>query len=119
MRSSTLLLTTALLFILCAMVISFLVEKQLDPNRGKDWFAIGFVSMNGDTPDFTMANHSPDTAFRYTIRSGGKTISEEAFTIKTGETRTMHPDTAALPKPYMLSVFPENNPKKSQSLTRK
>jgi hypothetical protein len=119
MKSSTLLLITALLFILCAVVISYLVEGQLDPNQRKDWFAVGFVTLLDNTPDFTITNHSPDTAFRYTIRSGGKTISEEAFTIGTGETRMMHPDNTVLPKPYTLSVFPENNPKKSESLTRK
>lgn len=119
MKSSFLILTASILFILCAMAISFRVERQLDPDLGKDWFAIGFVSPADAAPDFVMMNHSADTAFRYTIRSGGKTLSEETFTMGRGETRMIHPDNTALPKPYTLSVFPENDPKRSESLTRK
>ncbi len=119
MKSSTLILSTAFLFILCSSVISFLVDKQLDPNYKKDWFAIGFISLSGDTPDFILTNHSVDTAFRYEVQSKGKTLSEGTFTTEKGETRTIHPDNTALPKPYTISVFPENNPKRSESLTRK
>ncbi len=119
MKSSSLILITAILFIVSSVTIAAIVNRELDPNYKKDWFAIGFVSPNEDTSDFILANHSPDTAFRYTIQSKGVTLSEETFQAGTGETVTIHPDNTNLPKPYTISVFPENNPKKSESLTRK
>lgn len=119
MKSFNLIFITAIAFIVSSIAIAFIVNRSLDPNYQKDWFAIAFTSPAEDTPDFIIANHSADTTFHYTIQSGGKTLSDEHFLIDKGETLTIHPDNTDLPKPYTISVFPENNPKKSESLTRK
>lgn len=119
MKSSALILTTAILFIVCASILSFIVERDLDPNYEKDWFAIGFMTLSGDAPDFIIENHSQEESFRYTIRSGGQTLSDSSFTAKRGESLDIHPENESLPTPYTITVFPENDPKKSESLTRK
>ncbi len=112
-------MTTAIFFIICTAVISFTVEREIDPNFNKDWFEIGFVTPSSDTQDFILKNHSGDISFRYVLQSEGKIILEETVSVGNGEMLTVHPDTAGLQKPYTLSVFPENDPKKSESLTRK
>jgi len=119
MKSSTLILTTVLLFIICTSVLSFIVKRDLDPNYRKDWFAVGFITLEGDTPDFVIENHSSEELFRYTIQSGGKIFSDEAFTVQKGTSLDIHPENIRLSSPYTLSVFPEIDPKKSESLTRK
>lgn len=119
MKSSTLILTTVMLFILSAGAISFLVERELDPNYKKDWFAIGFISLEGDTPDFIIENHSSEESYRYTIRSGSEMLADTPFSVKKGEALEMHPENIDIEIPYMITVFPESDPKKSESLTRK
>ncbi|MGB5018357.1 MAG: hypothetical protein WBO66_01365, partial [Candidatus Moraniibacteriota bacterium] len=100
MKSSTLILITAFLFILSTMVISFIVDKQLDPNYQKNWFAIGFVSPSGDTPDFILENHSSEHSFRYTVTSGGKILTDQPIEASNGEAISIHPNNTDLPKPY-------------------
>lgn len=119
MKSSTLILSTMFLFLVSALTIAFIVNRELDPNDGKDWFAIGFIDPDSDSPDFMLANHSPDTAFHYTIQSKSMPISDDTFGAGKGETVTIHPDNTNLSKPYTISIFPENNHKKLESLTRK
>jgi hypothetical protein len=119
MKSSTLILITTLLFILSAGTISFLVERELDPNYEKDWFAIGFITLESDTPDFIIENHSSEESYRYTIQSKGEILVDTPFSVKKGETLEMHPENMDLETPYMITVFPESDPKRSESLTRK
>ena len=119
MKSSTLILTTATLFILSAGTISFLVERELDPNYKKDWFAIGFMTLESDAPGFIIENHSSEESYRYTIRSGGAILADTPFSVKKGETLEMHPENIDLETPYMITVAPESDPKRSESLTRK
>ena len=119
MKSSALILTTAILFIICTAVLSFIVRKDLDPNYEKDWFSIGFMTLQGDTPDFIIENHSSEESFHYDINSKGKTLSEGSFSVKKGESLDIHPENIRLKAPYTITVSPENDPKKSESLTRK
>jgi hypothetical protein len=121
MKSSTLILATAVLFGISTLVLSFIVNREIDPNYRKDWFAIAFVTPDSETPDFVIANHSPEQSFRYTIESRGKTLIDELITARTGETLTIHPGRTELEltEPYTVSVSPENDARKSQSLTRK
>lgn len=119
MKSSFLILTTALFFIVCTFILAFVVTRDLDPNHEKDWFAIGFMTLHGDTPDFVIENHSSEESFRYTIQSKGKILSEESLIVKKGESLDVHPENIRLPLPYTISVFPENDTKRTESLTRK
>jgi hypothetical protein len=119
MKSSALIITTAILFGISTLVLSFIVNRELDPNYHKDWFAIAFVTPDGNDPDFVIANHSPTQSFHYTLQSNGKILTDEPIIVKTGETLTIHPGRTELAKPYTISVSPENDARKSQSLTRK
>ena len=119
MKSFNLIFITAIAFIVSSIAIAFIVNRSLDPNYQKDWFAIGFVSPSGDTPDFILENHSSEHSFRYTVTSGGKILTDQPIEASNGEAISIHPNNTDLPKPYTISVFPENNPKKSESLTRK
>ncbi len=119
MKSSLLILSVTILFVVSSVSIAFIVNRNLDPNFQKNWFAIGFVSLSSDAPDFILENHTPEHAFRYSITSGGKTLTNEPIDVTAGQTVSVHPDNTDLPKPYTISVFPENDTKKSESLTRK
>ena len=119
MKSSFIITISAFLFILCGGILFFIVNRDLNPDYDKDWFAIGFIHPADDAPDFTLYNHSSNTAFHYTLKSSGKIITEDSFSLNKGESLDIHPNNTNLPKPYTLSVFPENDTKKIESLTRK
>lgn len=119
MKSPLLILMVVIIFMISSTTIAFIVQKELDPNYKKDWFTIGFITLSNDSADFILTNHSSTDTFRYTISSGGKIKIEDSFTVENGQTLSVHPDNTDFPKPYTVSVFPENDTKKSQSLTRK
>lgn len=116
-----LLFITLVLFALSTVFLFWQNERELDPNLGKDWWIIAFVSPpEQENLSFTLENHSVHSRFRYTITVQKAVLFEDILTVNKGETATLHPPlTAADNQRTVITVNPVDAPEKnSQKIYR-
>ena len=74
------------LFAGSALFLFWQNERELDPDRGKNWWTLSFaVPKNPESLDFTVENHSDNREFQYKIVADDETLAEATFDLKRGE----------------------------------
>ncbi|MGK2848850.1 MAG: hypothetical protein ACSLEX_02160 [Minisyncoccota bacterium] len=67
-------------------------SRELNPDTGKNWWIVAFVTPNDDTDiSFYIENHSPQKEFNYTILAHKKIVTQENISITPGATVIIHP----------------------------
>lgn len=98
MSQKHLILISLALFAAGAAFLFWQNERELDPDRGKDWWTLSFaIPSSPGSLAFTVENHSDQTDFRYEIIVDRQTLSEETFELKRGATTTIAPELGAHP----------------------
>lgn len=86
------------LFAASALFLFWQNERELDPDREKDWWTLSFaLPGNPASLDFTVENHSDNTRFRYSIIADDETLDEAAFEVRRGEKITFTPSALIQP----------------------
>lgn len=68
-------------------------ERELDPDRGQNWWTLSFASpQEQDNLSFVVENHSDNTHFDYTIIADKKILAEGSFAVEKGSSVTIRPD---------------------------
>ena len=79
-------------FAASALFLFWQNERELDPNRNKNWWTLAFAApQESDSLSFIVENHSDQNNFRYKIIANKETLAEETLEIKRGETKTISP----------------------------
>lgn len=76
MNQRTIILIITTLFIASSIWLFAASERHMDPDRGKDWWALSFIDPKGAELDFKVENHSENADFSITVLSGANKISE-------------------------------------------
>lgn len=91
----------AIFFIFFAASAVFLFwqnERELDPNRNKNWWTLAFTApQESNNLSFIVKNHSDQNNFRYKVIANKEILAEETLEIKRGETKTIVPSVVAIP----------------------
>lgn len=74
------------LFILSSAWLFHSSNNFLDPNEGKNWWAIYFSNPKSNDLTFTIENHSDNNNFKFEILSDKEKIKADEISIKKGET---------------------------------
>jgi hypothetical protein len=95
-------------FAASALFLFWQNERELDPNRNKNWWTLAFAApQESNNLSFIVENHSDQNNFRYKIIANKETFIEETLEIKRGETKTISPSVAAIPN-TRISVIVTN-----------
>lgn len=96
MSQKYLIAVTLFFFIAGALFLFWKNARELDPDQGKNWWTLAFVSPeNSEDLSFIVENHSSGTDFRYEITIGKTPAAEESFMVERGEKMTVTPSLAA------------------------
>lgn len=83
-------------FAASALFLFWQNERELDPNRNKNWWTLAFAEpQESNNLSFILENHSDQDNFQYKIIANKKTLAEETFQVPRGETKTISPSLTA------------------------
>ncbi|NTW75566.1 MAG: hypothetical protein HGB34_01560 [Candidatus Moranbacteria bacterium] len=102
----------SLLLILATGILFFRVDRELDPDLGKDWWTLAFDSRDSLSLDFVIENHSEAHSFKYTVTSSDMVIGSDSFPVASGTRQVVQPDIHALPGRTTITVTGEDGTKK-------
>ncbi|MEK9151104.1 MAG: hypothetical protein AAB547_00555 [Patescibacteria group bacterium] len=96
MTQKRLIFISSALFVAGSAFLFWQNERELDPDRGKNWWVVSFASPQ-DPADlsFTIENHSDQEEFRYEIIAGKTVLTRDIFSVRRGETLTINPPLSA------------------------
>jgi hypothetical protein len=72
------------LFAASALFLSFTVERNLDPDAGKNWWALAFDSPKSESLSFFIENHGSGTGFSYAVLQDKATLDTGTIDIAKG-----------------------------------
>ena len=75
------------LFVVSAGFLSWKIDRDLDPDHGKEYWIIALEKRGGLSAGFFIENHSDESEFTYAVSGGGKNVSSGTVGIKRGEKR--------------------------------
>lgn len=85
MRDTTLLISFAVITLVAFFTLGYFIDRHsLDPDYQKNWWSIAFTDPKDDSLDFTIANHSDQTMFTYTITRNKQEITRNTLDIPKG-----------------------------------
>jgi hypothetical protein len=91
-RQPYLILISLALFVFGSAFLFWQNERELDPDRGKDWWVISFVLPQEPADlSFVIENHSNQVGFRYEITADKEVLSQDTLSVNRGETLTITP----------------------------
>ncbi len=73
-KESGLVMFFILLFVIGTGTLFGVVSRGLDPDAGKDWWALAFVSPKSTSLSFIIGNHGSGTTFSYTVTKPDKSV---------------------------------------------
>lgn len=86
MTEKRLLASLFFLFAVSAAFLFYVNERGLDPDQGKDWWSLSFTAPREDRSFvFTIANHTQNTTFQYTIDHNGDLLTEGILSVGAGQ----------------------------------
>lgn len=92
MSQKTLIAIFFIFFAASALFLFWQNERELDPNRNKNWWTLAFAApQESDNLSFIVENHSDQNNFRYKVIGNKETLADETFEVPRGETKTISP----------------------------
>lgn len=119
MTQRTLIISFLLFFVASSLFLAFRVERGLDEDFRKDWWAIGFVEPKSPSPNFFIENHSIDTNFVYQVQQANSVLLEETIDVPRGETKTIEVKDVPLTNEMLtITVNPLNKPDTPKKISK-
>lgn len=115
-KESGLIVVFIVLFAASSLFLSFSVNRDLDPDDGKNWWAIGFEDPKSTSLSFFIDNHADGTPFSYAITQGKTIIDSGTIDITKGRTERISIPTPANPGKTTITVTDKTG--KKQALYR-
>ncbi len=116
MTDKRLITIAVLLFLVSASFLAWRAERALDPDQGKDWWAVSFIEPHGSRGDLALENHGPSADFAVTLTAAGATLSSETYRLGRGESVVVP---ASAPPPFEVRVQRGSDIEDSQVLYKK
>lgn len=96
MQQKTLIVVSLVFFAFGAVFLFWQNERELDPDRGKNWWTLSFAApQESANLSFIVENHSDQTDFRYEITAHKEILLQDTFSVNRGETLTITPPLSA------------------------
>jgi|GEM_PF-539183 len=99
-------------FTIAAGILFYHVDRGLDPDLDKNWWALSFETRDPNSSDFTVENHSSATRFTYTVSRDGSTLRTGELSIGKGMRKTVSPTVPTDPGRTTVSVSADDGSKK-------
>jgi hypothetical protein len=93
-------------------ILFFLVDRERDPNIGKDWWTLSFETRSPESSAFTVENHSSSTRFTYAVTYGKETIDSGEISLSKGDRKTVLPNVSTIPGRTIVIVTASDGSKK-------
>lgn len=90
----------------------FEVNRELDPNDGKNWWTLAFESRDAGSLSFTIENHSGSTVFTYSVSHDKDIVDSGNLTLEKGGRKTISPPTNAVAGRTIITVTASDGSKK-------
>ncbi len=102
------------LFVVSAAFLSWKIDRDLDPDYGKEYWVIAFEERGELSSGFFIENHSDEAEFTYTVSGGGETLASGTVPIARGEKRII--DLSASDIAGRVTITVEDGQKKKKSI---
>lgn len=100
------------LFVAASGWLFFQVNRELDPNDGKNWWTLAFESREAGSLSFAIENHSTSTTFSYGITHDKDVIDSGDLTLEKGGRKTISPPENAAAGRTIITVTASDGSKK-------
>lgn len=111
MQQQKIILFLIVLFITGSAWLFYASDRFIDPNVGKNWWAISFSDPTSQSLTFTIENHSNQTAFHWEVLSNNKKVRAGDETIGKGASQKVTLDENSDPGKIIIDVNAENEKK--------
>ena len=112
-KESGLVTLFVVLFLIGSGILFGVVGRGLDPDAGKDWWALAFVSPKSASLSFVIENHGSGTAFSYSVVKPDKTIIDSGTVdIAKGSSRIVNESVPAVTDEKTVVTVTDANGKK-------
>jgi len=81
--------------LLSSIWLSYNETRQADLNYQKNWWVVYFENPSGSSLNFTIENHSKETAFNYKIMGNKNILEEKNISIKNNRQQKINIDPVA------------------------
>jgi hypothetical protein len=100
------------LFVVASSWLFFQINRELDPNDGKNWWTLAFESRDAGSLSFAIENHSASTTFTYSVSHDKDIIDSGDMTLEKGGRKTISPPTNAAAGRTIVTVTASDGSKK-------
>ena len=101
--------------LLSSIWLSYNETRQADLNYQKNWWVVYFENPSGSSLNFTIENHSKETAFNYKIMGDKNILEEKNISIKNNRQQKINIDPVAfenIPERKITIIITDGNNKK-------
>jgi len=101
--------------LLSSIWLSYNETRQADLNYQKNWWVVYFENPSGSSLNFTIENHSKETAFNYKIMGDENILEEKNISIKNNRQQKINIDPVAfenIPERKITIIITDGNNKK-------
>jgi hypothetical protein len=99
-------------FAIASGVLFVRIDRDLDPNLGKNWWTLSFETRDPSSSDFTIDNHSSITRFTYTVSHDDTELNTAPISLSKGQSETVRLAIPADPGRTTISVSADDGTKK-------
>jgi hypothetical protein len=99
-------------FVAASGWLFFQVNRELDPNNGKNWWTLAFETRDATSLSFAIENHSNSTKFTYAVSNGKETIDSGEISLAKGDRKTVLPNVSTIPGRAIVTVTALDGSKK-------
>ena len=101
--------------LLSSIWLSYNETRQADLDYQKNWWVVYFENPSGSSLNFTIENHSKETAFNYKIMGNKNILEEKNISIKNNRQQKINIDPVAfenIPERKITIIITDGNNKK-------
>ncbi len=104
MQQKKIILFLISLFIASSTWLFYASDRFINPNVGKNWWALSFVEPTSSNLTFTIENHSDQTVFHWKILENNQKIEEGDAKIEKGASQNVTPDESFSNGKFVIDV---------------
>lgn len=106
------------LFVVSAAFLSWKIDRDLDPDHGKEYWVVAFEERGRLSSRFFIENHSDETEFTYSVSGSGSALASGTVRVARGEKRIVDLSVPNIVGRIIVTVEDGERKKKSIYLER-